>query len=270
MSKASVPNGVILYRGPSLLDGRPVVCVATGLRAGSQNAKTGEMIQTYILSDEGLSPVQAILAGRDTSVCGDCPMRAIYDPETGAYRKAGACYVNVGQGAGAVYDALRRGAYPTYYGRRHRALLAGRPVRFGTYGDPAAVPVRVWRHLARLASGRTGYTHQWRSCDQELRRWCMASVETEEQAREAHRAGWRTFRVRLASEPVMPEEIVCPASAEAGRRRTCAECKACSGARDSAKARSVVIIAHGLDWKVARYAEARQREEGRRVALSLV
>jgi hypothetical protein len=245
------------------------VCIATDLRAGSQNAKTGAMIQTYILSDEGLSPVKAILAGRDASVCGDCPHRATYGPN-GEYLRAGSCYVNAGQGPEAVYGALQRGAYPAYDGRRHRALFAGRLVRFGTYGDPAAVPVRVWRRLASLASGRTGYTHQWRMAPRELRRYLMASVETPAQAAEAQAAGWRTFRVRLASEPVLPSEIVCPASAEAGRRRTCATCKACSGATASAAARSVVIVAHGLDWKVRRYEEARHREEGRRVALSLV
>ena len=39
-------NGVILYEGPSMLDGAPIVVIATGIRTGSTNVKTGAMIQT--------------------------------------------------------------------------------------------------------------------------------------------------------------------------------------------------------------------------------
>src|SRR4051812_13937600 len=66
------PNGVILYRGPSLLDGRPIVCVAVGLARPSKNAKTGKgTVQTYILGDDGLDPIQAIKADADVSICGN-------------------------------------------------------------------------------------------------------------------------------------------------------------------------------------------------------
>jgi hypothetical protein len=39
------PNGAILYRGPSLLDGAPIVAIVTGLASTSANAKTGAMLQ---------------------------------------------------------------------------------------------------------------------------------------------------------------------------------------------------------------------------------
>src|SRR5262245_54038294 len=51
------PNGVVLYRGPSLLNGKPIVCVAVGLTRRSKNQKTGGAIQTYILGDDGLDPI---------------------------------------------------------------------------------------------------------------------------------------------------------------------------------------------------------------------
>lgn len=39
----------ILYRGPSLLDGQPIVAIAI---VKSDNAKTGNMVQTYILRED--------------------------------------------------------------------------------------------------------------------------------------------------------------------------------------------------------------------------
>jgi hypothetical protein len=270
MRKASRPNGVILYRGPSQLNGEPIVVIATGLDVPSSNEKTGDMVQTYVLADVGQEPQDAIKSGADASICGDCPHRAQYDA-SGAYVKAGSCYVNAGQGARQVYLSFLKGNYPVYNAQAHKRLLAGRLIRFGTYGDPAAVPSRVWRRLARLARGRTGYTHQWRRAAPQARAYLMASVDTPEEAAQAQAQGWRTFRVRKADEPVLASEIICPASAEAGQRRTCETCKACSGATASAAARSVVIIVHGLAWKVARFEETRARiEAGRRVALSLV
>jgi hypothetical protein len=82
----------------------------------------------------------------------------------------------------------------------------------------------------------------------------MASVDSEAEATEARGNGWRTFRVRAASAPLMTgAEIACPASDEAGKKTTCADCKACGGM--SAKARvSIAIIAHGTTK--ARFAAA--------------
>lgn len=56
--------------------------------------------------------------------------------------------------------------------------------------------------------------------------------------------GWRTFRTRLQTEPARPDEIVCPASDEAGHRTTCEACNLCTGGARGA-ARSIVIQAHG-------------------------
>ena len=73
----------------------------------------------------------------------------------------------------------------------------------------------------------------------------MASVDSEVEATEARAGGWRTFRVRAATAPIMTgAEVVCPASEEAGKRTTCSACKACGGTSAKAKA-SIVIMAHG-------------------------
>ena len=54
-SKKSNLKGVVLYNGASVLDGEPVVCIAT---FNSNNEKTGDMIQTRIIRSD-MSPLEA-------------------------------------------------------------------------------------------------------------------------------------------------------------------------------------------------------------------
>lgn len=228
------PSGYIIYRGASLLDGKPIVVVA--ITKASKNKKTGGMVQTYILADNGKSPVESAKSLEDVSVCGDCKHRR----GTG-----GSCYVNLGQGARSVMDGVMRGIYPEKI-LRPQIECAGRKVRLGTYGDPAAVPAVVWSSLLQNAAGHTGYTHQWASGKADhVKQWCMASVDSAVEMMKAKLAGWRTFRVRSADdEHVYSSEGKCPASEEMGKRLQCEDCMACSGGIDSKKA-SMVIIVHG-------------------------
>lgn len=72
----------------------------------------------------------------------------------------------------------------------------------------------------------------------------MASADNA-QARDAAKAlGYRTFRIRTEAQPVAKGEFICPASAEAGKRKTCAQCGACNGGTDTRKADAVIIV-HG-------------------------
>lgn len=64
-------NSYVIYRGPSQLDRAPIVVVASGFGIASRNAKTGNMIQTFILVD-GVRPSVARQTGADVSICGDC------------------------------------------------------------------------------------------------------------------------------------------------------------------------------------------------------
>lgn len=227
-------TGYIIYRGPSLLDGKPIVVVA--ITGESKNGKTGNLVQTYIMADNGKSPVESARLWDDVSVCGDCKHRR----GTG-----GSCYVNLGQGARSVMDGIMRGIYPLDDGYMVAAAVFNRKVRLGTYGDPAAVPAWVWEGLLHTAAGHTGYTHQWASGKAEhVKRWCMASVDTLGETVRAQAAGWRTFRVKAPDAlAAFAREMPCPASEEQGKRLTCEDCMACSGG-DSKKA-SVTIIVHG-------------------------
>lgn len=233
------PLGFIIYQGPSALDGSPIVAIATGFGNLSKNAKTGAMVQTYILRAD-VHPVEALKTGQDVSICGTCPHRPKVDASGHVTRT---CYVNVAKGVSAVYGAFQRGRYVS--GLLNAADAAeGRMVRLGTYGDPAAVPANVWHTLTAKAQGHTGYTHQWRNESADaLRGLCLASADSAEDRTQALAAGWRTFRVRHESEALQRGEVSCPASEEAGRKVQCEQCRACSGA-DGRKG-TISIIAHG-------------------------
>lgn len=232
MKAQKKPAGFVIYRGPSLLTGAPIVVVAI---TKSSNVKTGNMVQTYILVDNDQSPVANVKALNDEAICGSCPHRR---------GKGGACYVNLGQGPRSVAAALLRGNYPQDLNAAKQAS-AGRMVRLGTYGDPAAVPAYVWDEMVELASGHTGYSHQWKQGKAgHVMHLCMASADSEADRVIAKAMGFRTFRVRSEQEPIRQGEFVCPASKEANYKKTCATCGACSGGIDSKKADPAIIV-HG-------------------------
>ncbi len=230
-------NGAVLWRGPSALDGEPIIVVATGLHQTSRNRKTGAMVQTYILRSD-VAPNVAVKTGQDASICGDCPHRGNGD---GSGRT---CYVTVFQGPLSVYRTFARGGYPDATPEDYKRMR-GRPIRFGTYGDPAAAPLRVWELLGSYASVTTGYTHQWRDLPTEWRYHLMASADTERDALDAWALGYRTFRVTAtADDRLGKREALCPASEEAGRKLTCEQCGACGGAEYRRKG-SIFIPLHG-------------------------
>jgi len=239
----------IIYRGPSLIDGQPIVVLA---QQGSKNSKTGNMLQTFILRDD-MDPVTANRTGADVSICGDCPHRGqAHDGDKGL-AKGRTCYVTLIHAPLGKYKALQRGSYPTVTGHAAiRAFGAGQMVRIGTYGDGAAVPSYVWDSLCDAALGWTAYTHQsgCKTAALDAQRY-MTSAESLPDAQAAWDRGERTFRVIAdVSDLAKGSEVLCPASEEAGRRTTCETCKLCAGA--SIKAKSVAIVAHGASKTAAK------------------
>jgi len=236
---------MIVYRGPSALDPSvPIVVLATyDTRTGdksSANAKTGGMIETWILRDD-IAPLDALREGTDTAICGDCPHRS--RPSGGS----GACYVNVGQAPRSTWAAYKRngiGHGPRQTRPFDVSVFAGRKVRIGSYGDPAAVPFDVWEQISAAAAHCTGYTHQWRHADPRFARICRASVDGPEHISAARELGYRLFVVRPIGTPKPRGLITCPASAEAGRKTTCSVCLQCGGT-DSGRRHDVTIEAHG-------------------------
>lgn len=225
-----------IWEGPSRIDGSPLVVFATGLR-GSGNGKTGDMVQTHILRAD-VDPLEAVETGQDVSICGSCPLKGIPG------KRKRTCYVKVFHAPLGIFRAWKRGNVPevAHDSEHIQDAVRGRMVRLGAYGDPAAVPVQVWRDLLATAAGHTGYTHQANRPDlQDTLELCQLSADSLEDAEVARDAGIGSFRVLRPGQEPAPWEMTCPASEEAGKVATCAECGACTGA-DGA---NVAIRAHG-------------------------
>jgi len=221
--------GQVIYNGPSLLDGAPIVAIANKFDSDSKNVKTGGMVQTWIIRSD-VPPHHAVKSGEDASVCGGC-----------IHRK-GSCYVPTWQAPLSVYNAFHNGRYMPSF---DVSWFAGKHVRIGSYGDPAAVPLGRWLRIKTVATATTGYTHQWARFP-EFAMVAMASVDSLQERMQAKTIGFRTFRVRTATE-TQPGEVTCPASKEAGHKLTCEQCKACGGV-DGRRA-DIVIRAHSPQGK---------------------
>lgn len=215
-----LPRGAVLYEGPSMLDGAPIVAIATFT---SRNRKTGPMAQTWIMRSD-ISPTEAIMDGRDSSVCGGCPQRHFLK---------GACYVEVARAPLGVWRAYKRGVYsqplPISVFERFK-------VRIGSYGDPSSVPASVWNELIQHARGWTAYSHHPK-VQPELIKLAMISADTPAQARSYQAKGYKTFRVKTEDQPLMKGEIECLADTQG---ITCMECGICN-----ASGPSVAINVHG-------------------------
>jgi hypothetical protein len=251
--------GYVVWSGASRIDGKPIVAIVTGVGPKSErskNEKTGEMSQVWILRRD-INPIEAIGKGHDRSICGSCPLRGIIArngrKKTNRLRS---CYVSVDQAPLSIYNAYKRGAYPPL---PPDLKWEDQGTRLGSYGDPSAIPFSVNKDL--ISRGRrsknTGYTHQ--SKDRKfhpMRKLLMASVHSKEEAVELQEKGWRTFRTMQPGDSLLPNERICPASEEGGKRMTCDRCLGCSGTglkNTRGKAISFAIVVHGSPSKLSSY-----------------
>lgn len=205
------------------------IIIATGFSTPSDNRKTGDMVQIWILV-KSVDPVEAIRTGLDRLICGNCVHRGI----NGSGRS---CYVNVGQAPLGIWRAWKAGKYPTL---QFMDIFSGRRVRFGAYGDPTWIPLPLALAIAGVASGHTGYTHQWRKPS--LQGWkqiLMASVDSVAELVIARSMGWSTFRVT----PDLDHHTVESLCASDRSGTPCADCLACAGVRGGL--RSIHIPVHG-------------------------
>jgi hypothetical protein len=222
------PKGYVIHESPD----SPVIAVAI---LNSDNRKTGNMIQVYIL-DRSQHPVEAVQNGTDDTICGDCPLRA-----------GNGCYVAVWQGPASVWKQYRAGKYPLFdrSNTEHVNTFRGRSIRWGAYGDPVYIPYNVIAYFNSLVENWTGYTHQWRTCDPIYVNVFMASCETQSQVFTANIDGWRTFATHN-SDLKPTNSIWCPASPEGGNKTHCVSCGLCNGSRgENDPRKNIVIKPHG-------------------------
>lgn len=229
-------NGFVLFESDS------IAVIATGFGRKSKNPKTGNMIQVWILGRHE-NPVAAIKSGNDSIVCGNCKHRGIDG-------KKRTCYVRVANAPLAIWKAYTNGAYAYLPLEKYSQVFQSRTVRFGAYGDPVLIPLAIVEAIVAVASGHTGYTHQWLNpAFAAYRAYVMASCDNATEHGLAKSAGWRTFRIRTSDAPLLSREISCPASEEMGKRTTCENCKLCSGARANETRKDIAIIVHGAGSK---------------------
>lgn len=235
----------ILYRGPSTLNGEPIV---VALYTTSGNRKVGNAPSVAILPD---APTYREAFKAAPSVCGGCPFLGGVHA-TRKKRTQGGCYSwALAMPIAAQLKAIAAGRYVegeaawlmvSAYMDAYMPMI----VRVGTVGDSAAVPRHVWDRFRDLLPDRTevqNYTHQWRRADaQHLRDWTMASVESTADASRAHAMGWRTFRAVLPDTTPEADERVCSYEAD---RVTCQACRACNGRGEVDNRPSITATIHG-------------------------
>jgi len=242
------PNGVTLYRGPSMFDGSPIRVQLHGTNVPSRNPKTGPGQQVAYLPDR-VDAVKALKDGGDRAVCGDCVYRG-----TGDRRRL--CYVNP-----MYVNTMGKSHYPDAV---PGDTLTYGLLRLGSYGSPASAPYKVSAATVAAHPGKhTGYFQEWR--DPRFKAFgelCMASVSTPGQARDAWDRGFRTFRVMGPDDEVQKNEIVCLNVTD---RKTCLECGLCNGNIGGGK--SIAVPVHGPGKPAAAFNLLQQYVESRRAGV---
>ena len=215
------------------------IIIATGLDRASDNVKTGNMIQIWIMN-RNVNPVEAVMTGEDAqTICKGCP-----------FASGQGCYVNVGQAPLSIWRAYHRGAYAKIEPRDYARAFTGRKVRFGAYGNPSMIPLSIIKAIASTCAGWTGYFHDWQVMPKAkadaYARFFMVSTDTEKSRLHAESNDWRYFHVS----PDKPENArECMADSH---QMTCEQCLLCAGlGNGKARQKSIWINPHGSTKKKA-------------------
>lgn len=214
----------------------------------SQNKKLGlfsNIIGTYHF---GIDQVLSADLTEDSASCLDCPLS--YTSNGG---KTGGCYTHMG---------LQRLGLNVMLKRLSRELRQGKikpfnsevfndtfitPLkhvnidltRFGIFGEPVHLPIKIVKSLILLSKSYTAYSHQWMKPQyQGYNKYFRASTHNVFETALANDMGWRVFNVGA-----IDGAVNCPASKEAGRKSTCAACSLCSGTEGKGN-KNVFILKH--------------------------
>lgn len=209
--------------------------------------KREKIVQTYHFSREQFEEVKRKTTMReffshDGAVCMDCPFAV----SNGA--KLSACYTHKVMQYSGFLSMLRSikcewDEIPTLNELDYDRIVdmaTDRYIRFGTYGEPALLPIYLVNLMTNVAKSWTGYTHQWRKVDHQFSYYFMASTHTVEEEQTAALIGYRSF---VVSKNPIQQYTSCPASKEMGFISNCSKCGLCSGTMGKGK-KSVVILEH--------------------------
>lgn len=205
----------------------------------SNNSKTGDMIQIWIMS-KLVHPVVSRRTGHDATLqCQGCP-----------HASNQGCYVSP-LALMAIWRAYKAGSYShlEFGSSEWASFFNHASVRLGAYGNPSMLPLAMLEDITNRAAMHTGYFHDWRLMPIELAkaygRFLMASCEPSNVVY-AQNLGLRTFTVVSESPSDSRLGIECLAD-KSGLQ--CSQCGLCDGtSRSSNRAKrlpSVWIKAHG-------------------------
>ena len=228
-----------------------IIVFTVGKTSNKKIAKpTEKIMQTYSYSigqfNEAIKPKTTLkdFFGQDKAVCGDCPFAL----NNGA--KLTDCYTHKFTQYSGFLSQLRSVArefgsvdkIPTFDRDMLNSIAYAsidKFVRFGSYGEPSLIPIKLIRMISGRAKNWTGYTHQWAK-KREYSHFFMASTHDLTQEKFATDMGFRSF---VSSETPLPNLVSCPASKEGGFVTNCSKCGLCSGTEGKGN-KSVVILKH--------------------------
>lgn len=233
----ALPDHVVAWRGKSKLNGTEILLVLYAFN-GRTNQKSGCMIETAILVADRC-PRDAARDGSDVAVCGYCPARQT---------NRGWCYRTPGreyrehQTWDKIRDLPGDLAHVCDVVRR-----SGLPIRFGSYGDPAAVPYEVLKRLVDASGGRiSGFTHSWShpNFDPRLFEFLSASIEFPQEGQELKRLfpSVKTYRVILDKAAVLPGEEPCTGGPKEDDNHCCVCPSPCRGMANPDGPERVVVV----------------------------
>ena len=219
-------------KGMILSDYKNIVSIVT---FKSNNVKTGDMAQIWIMRND-IDPVQAIKENKDDVICFDCP-----------HRKNRSCYVNAGQAPLQIYRSYKKGIYESLDLNKLSQALKFKNVRFGAYGEPVLIPLKIVKHIIKSCMSYTGYTHQWHNPKyKDYAPLFMASIDSDKQLKQTIKNGLRSFRVSN-NDLISNNEIICP---NITKGITCNACTLCDNQGRHKNAKSIVVPVHGTKGKI--------------------
>lgn len=223
-----------------MLDGQEIQVVLYAFNHAT-NRKTGRLIEAAVLL-ANIKPSDAAASGRDRAVCGDCP---------GRLTNWNFCYRSPGHDIDKTWETIRNAQAVGVAEARRIVRESGLPIRFGSYGDFAAVPLEILEALALAARkpdgswNHTGFTHQWShpNFDPCVLAYLDASVEFAGEREELKRLfpGTKTHRLLAQPEYILPDEVFCLGGAGKSDVHCCG-CLSCRGITNiGAPDRAIVV-----------------------------
>jgi hypothetical protein len=210
--REKLQQSFLLYKGKSTINGDEIISIVTNIKNFSKNVKTGPVLQHYVFYLNDL-PYNSMLDQKDEAICGDCKHRGK------------SCYVLTHQLFPIYLSALKAERLNTK--TKNYIIKRNFQLRLGAYGNPDSIPFEAFEEILNICPQPLGYTHNWQNCDPRWKNYLMASVDTLEEKNLANKMGWKTFRVKVATDKKLKDEIICPYQATDGEVQ-CVDCKLCS------------------------------------------